>query len=142
MRVCVRARLARSRSVSPFKVTDTFPLSPRPLRRPRPTHAPAPVIEPGAHQSAAPLPVRARLPSACPRPGLLPPLLQRPRRSPGLAPGWLGQARGKQCFYILPQSMGSGLAWPAARAAELRMLGCVSTTIATQHRQAQVNFGT
>lgn len=86
MRVCVRARLARSRSVSPFNVTDTFPLSPRPLRQPRPTHAPAPVIEPGAHQSAAPLPVRARLPSARRRPGLLPPLLQRPRRGAPASP--------------------------------------------------------
>lgn len=45
-------------------------------------------------------------------------------------------------LYILPQTKGSGLSWPAVRAAEIGMLDCVSATVATQHRQAQVNFET
>lgn len=69
-RVCARA--PRSRSVSPFNVTDTFPRSLRPPHgtatgstqsRPRPAPARAPLIEPDAHQSASPLPVLGRLPA-------------------------------------------------------------------------------
>lgn len=93
---CVRARasLALRLPIQCHRHISTEPPPPPPPAapatgsaqgRPRPTPARAPLIEPGAHQSAPPLPVLGRLPRAR-RPLPLPLQLPAPARARARAP--------------------------------------------------------
>lgn len=113
VRVCARARLARA--PSPHSMSPTHfhgasaspPPSAAPATgsaqgRPRPTPARAPLIEPGAHQSAPPLPVLGRLPAPAGRCHYH--CSSRPRR--GRRPH--GSPARQQCHILPRPGLGEG----------------------------------